>query len=108
MLRHPSFEGLRIDKDPREVHREVEQSTPRVSQGESQRIDARGLGKPTVDGIAVSHPDRVMDTETGLTKLDLVRYASAVAETMFPYVAKRPLMLLRCPGGTETSVFRRI
>ncbi|MDF2693653.1 MAG: ATP-dependent ligase, partial [Labilithrix sp.] len=91
VLRHPSFEGLRLDKEPRDVQREVEQATPR----------------PVVGAIKVTHPERVIDADTGLTKLDLVRYAGEVAETMLPFVANRPLMLLRCPGGTQANVFRQ-
>ena len=93
-LRHPSFQGLRLDKAPGEVVREVEKPAPKTAH-------AKLSTKPRVGDVAVSHPERVIDTESGLTKLDLVRYASAVAETMLPYVAKRPLMLLRCPGGTQ-------
>ena len=123
-LRHPSFEGLRFDKTPREVHREVEEEPPRVAAKRTKRSattddDATTLqahlrakrakeeAKPRVHGIVISHPERVMDVETGLTKLDLARYMGEVCETMLPYVAKRPLMLLRCPGGTQTSVFRQ-
>lgn len=94
-LRHPAFQGLRLDKTPAEVVKEVEKPTPK-------------LAKPRVGDVAVSHGERVIDAESGLTKLDLVSYANAVAETMLPYVAKRPLMLLRCPGGTQGgAVFRQ-
>jgi bifunctional non-homologous end joining protein LigD len=94
-LRHPAFQGLRLDKTPAEVTRERAQPTPKPT-------------KPRVGDVAVSHPERVIDAETGLTKLDLVNYAGAVAETMLPYVAKRPLMLFRCPAGTQGgAVFRQ-
>lgn len=95
VLRQPSFEGLRLDKPAREVQREIAQPTPTV------RFDAN----PRIGGVVVTHPERVMDPESGLTKLDLVRYADAVALTMLPYVAMRPLMLLRCPSGIETNDF---
>lgn len=113
-LRHPSFEGLRFDKSPREVRREVEQETPRAPAKNDDTAEAHVRAKrakdesrPRIHGIVISHPERVMDVESGLTKLDLAQYAGAVCETMLPYVAKRPLMLLRCPGGTQTSVFRQ-
>ena len=125
-LRHPSFEGLRFDKAAREVHREVPQDPPRAAaqhanlpaatedeatdEATAAHLRAKRLkeeSKPRVHGIVISHPDRVMDVETGLTKLDLARYAGQICETMLPYVEKRPLMLLRCPGGTQTNVFRQ-
>lgn len=113
ILRHPSFQGLRLDKTPSEVHRE-EASSPSLSTSPSPAAAAtapaprhRGRAAVDVDGVTVSHPERVMDEATGLTKLDLVRYMAGVAEVMLPYIERRPLMLLRCPGGTQTSVFRQ-
>jgi bifunctional non-homologous end joining protein LigD len=104
-LRHPAFEGLRFDKPASEVRRETPEPTPDAKP--EPRAAAKGDGKPRVSGIVISHPERVMDVATGLTKLDLARYAGAVADAMLPFVLKRPLMLLRCPGGTQTSVFRQ-
>jgi bifunctional non-homologous end joining protein LigD len=117
VLRHPSFEGLRFDKEARDVHREVEQPTPRAASGartsdSSDEVPrraghAKADAQSRVGAVVVSHPERVIDPATGLTKLDLVRYAGQVAETMLPFVAKRPLMLFRCPGGTSSAVFRQ-
>lgn len=120
-LRHPSFEGLRLDKAPKDVHREKEESPPKVAgKGANARepiptvrearVAATGAhskkdGEVVVDGVTVSHPERVMEQASGLTKLDLVRYASDVAAEMLPFVAKRPLMLLRCPSGIENTTF---
>lgn len=91
ILRHPAFQGLRLDKTPSEVHRE-----------KPTKPDGPGL-----EGIKVTHPDRVIDKDTGATKLELVKYASAVARAALPFVAKRPLMLIRCPSGTEKTVVRQ-
>lgn len=99
-LRHPTFEGLRIDKGPSEVVKEVERPTPHVA-----RKKAQDEAKPRVHEIVISHPERVMDLDTGLTKLDLANYIGAVGDTMLPYVKQRPLMLLRCPAGTKTKCF---
>jgi bifunctional non-homologous end joining protein LigD len=118
VLRHPSFEGLRLDKDPKDVRLEKAATTPRApaplrakeespASAHRRAVRAKEEARPRVDGIVISHPERVIDAETRLTKLDLATYAGEVAETMLPFVAKRPLMLLRCPGGTSSSVFRQ-
>jgi bifunctional non-homologous end joining protein LigD len=49
--------------------------------------------------IAISHADRVLFPEAGLTKLDLARYYGAVAEAMVPHVRGRPLALQSFPQG---------
>jgi bifunctional non-homologous end joining protein LigD len=73
-IRHPSFKGLRADKQPPEVVRE----------------------RPTV---AISNPDRVLFPELGLTKAELCAYLETVADRMLPHVAGRPLTLYWCPKG---------
>ncbi|MGN5477294.1 hypothetical protein ACTMU2_11595 [Cupriavidus basilensis] len=36
-------------------------------------------------GVKVTHPERVIDATTGITKLDLVRYYESVADWMRPH-----------------------
>jgi bifunctional non-homologous end joining protein LigD len=100
-LRHPSFEGLRMDKEACEVEREAEEPLP-------EALSKTGLGdghdaEARVDGVLVSHPERVIEPVKGRTKLDLVRYMGEVAEHMLPFVSKRPLMLFRCPVRVPDS-----
>jgi bifunctional non-homologous end joining protein LigD len=52
-----------------------------------------------VAGIRVSNADRVIDTETGSTKLDLVRYYERIAPHMLPHLGDRPVALVRAPEG---------
>jgi bifunctional non-homologous end joining protein LigD len=89
-LRHPSFEGLREDKSAREVVREEEKPMARPR---SKKAPDAAL---TVGRVTITHPDRVVDPSTGLTKADLARYHEAMADRILPYASKRPLMLLRC------------
>jgi bifunctional non-homologous end joining protein LigD len=56
-------------------------------------------------GITVSHPERVIDASTGLTKLDLVRYYETVANWMLPHLQGRPCSLLRGPSGISGQLF---
>ena len=56
-----------------------------------------------VAGIPISHPDRVIYPDGGLTKVDIARYYDAVAERMLPHVAGRPLTLLRCAGPIDAA-----
>ena len=61
--------------------------------------------RPAVAGVALTHPDRVLWEEPGLTKADLAAYHGAVAERLLPHVAGRPLTLTRCPGGLGARCF---
>jgi bifunctional non-homologous end joining protein LigD len=66
---------------------------------------AAGSQDGTFSGVALTHPDRVLDPESGHTKADLARYYETVAERMLPHVAGRPLMLVRCPEGLAGPCF---
>lgn len=59
----------------------------------------------TIAGIALTHPDRVLWEEQGLTKADLAAYLEAAAARLLPHVADRPLTLVRCPGGRAKACF---
>jgi len=58
-----------------------------------------------IDGVRVSHPDRVLFPDMGLTKRDLIDYYAAVADRMLPYVVDRPVSLVRCPEGRQRDCF---
>ena len=55
--------------------------------------------------IPVSHPDRVVFPEVGLTKGELVDYYCTVADVMVPHLRGRPLMLERFPVGITGKGF---
>jgi bifunctional non-homologous end joining protein LigD len=51
--------------------------------------------------VAVSHADRVVFPDAGLTKLDLAHHYAGVAPAMVPHVRGRPLALQTFPRGIE-------
>jgi len=59
----------------------------------------------TVAGVRLTHPDKVLYPEQGITKQDLADYYLAAADRMLPHVTKRPLTLVRCPAGSERKCF---
>jgi bifunctional non-homologous end joining protein LigD len=58
-----------------------------------------------VAGVRLTHPDRVLYPDQGLTKVDLARYYATVADLMLPLLARRPLTLVRCPQGRQAACF---
>jgi bifunctional non-homologous end joining protein LigD len=55
--------------------------------------------------VKLTHPDRVLYPEIGVTKRDLARYYEAVADWILPHLADRPTTLLRCPDGVGAKCF---
>lgn len=101
VLRHPSFQGLREDKPAADVTRDRAKSAPAPG---TRRL-ARAPGGVEIAGVALTHPDRVLFAEQGLTKRDLAEYYAAVAARMLPHVRHRPLTLVRCPQGRARACF---
>ncbi len=68
---------------------------------------ARGAtpSQAVVEGVRLTHADRVLYPEQGATKLDLAAYYLAVADFILPHVADRPTTLVRCPGGLGEPCF---
>lgn len=55
--------------------------------------------------LAITHPEKVLDQESGVTKRALAEYYLEVAERMLPHVADRPLSVVRCPEGSHKTCF---
>jgi bifunctional non-homologous end joining protein LigD len=63
---------------------------------------ARAAGtvqSPTVGGVRISHPDRVIYPELGISKIQFARYFERIGEWILPHVVGRPLTLVHCPNG---------
>jgi len=96
ILRQASFMGLRADIPPKSVHEERAQKPP------GKKPSSEGNA---VQGIKITHPDRLVWPSLEITKLALARYYDGVAETILPHLARRPLTLVRCPDGAEQKCF---
>jgi bifunctional non-homologous end joining protein LigD len=55
--------------------------------------------------LRLSHADKVLDQESGLTKQTLAEYYTVIAPHMLPFIADRPLSIVRCPSGTAAKCF---
>ncbi len=102
LVRQASFKGLREDKKPAEVRREVPDASLTKKADPPKKAAAPA---PKKLGFRVTHPEKIVDPETGLTKQALVDYYLAVAPLMLPHVTGRPLSLVRCPNGTGKKCF---
>lgn len=108
-IRHPSFQGLRGDKDPRDVTRERAAEGPNGSASRSTtrvtKTKSAAEPRPLIAGIGISHPDRVLYPEHGITKRRVAEFYERIATWIVPHVKGRPLTLVRCPEGITADCF---
>ncbi|QQX87180.1 DNA ligase D [Cupriavidus necator] len=101
-VRHAVFHGLRTDKPARAVS--VERPATPAAKGKPAAKAARHA---TAAGgkVAISHAGRVIDTASGLTKGELVRYYERAAPLMLPHLRGRPIAMVRAPSGVGGAQF---
>jgi bifunctional non-homologous end joining protein LigD len=98
-IRHPSFQGLREDKMPSEVRMEKPDRVKNIDQ-KNQKPD-----RLEVLGVSISHPDRIIFEDRGVTKGDLAKFYATAAPWILKDVGGHPVSLLRCPEGTAGDCF---
>ncbi len=118
LVRQAAFKGLREDKSAREVAREIgvapdeaagqaANSRPgrKAPSHKRQSNRERRSESSPMSELPITHPDKVLDEESGLTKRMLAEYYLAVAGHMLPHIAGRPLSIVRCPEGSGKPCF---
>ncbi len=124
-IRHPSFRGLREDKNPGQVKREVAAATPQITEEEEtlrqkklitplQKMERKSLLNPTDDtqvrninghDIKFSNLGKVFWPDERVTKRDMLNYYYQVAPYMLPYLQDRPQTMNRFPNGINGKSF---
>ena len=112
LIRQASFKGIREDKPPSEITRESAIAKELCSQNSADPVKRvmppEGTGNPSqrpLNGFRITHPQKVLDKESGTTKLQLAEYYFAVAKHILPHVSDRPLSVVRCPDGIGPTCF---
>lgn len=106
LLRQASFKGLRADKDPRTIRKEIADGEPRPRRAaESEELMQSNRDGIVIEGIKITNPGKVLFEDPEITKEDVVRYYWEVSPRMLPYVSHRILSIVRCPKGVSQSCF---
>ena len=116
LVRQAAFKGLREDKPAEEVVREIA-VTPAAASKPSVVRGKKTTGKENIShgkrspepanrsAVVITHPDKVLDETSGMTKQDLADYYAAISSHILTYIADRPLSIVRCPEGSSKACF---
>lgn len=99
LLRHASFQRLRTDKPAKEV---AMPTAPPVA-GKTKK--PRPVEHAQAPAVVISSREREVFPGTGITKGEVADYYAAIADWILPWVANRPLSLVRCPQGAGAQCF---
>lgn len=100
IMRQPIFQGLREDKKPASVVRELPEHAPA-----SDRAETKHSALPKGE---FTNLDKVYWPAEGITKGDLLHYYHEVAPVMLAHLRDRPMVLHRHPNGiTGESFFQK-
>jgi len=127
VFRHPSFQGMRIDKKAKDVVRETPQDTIEVIEAVKEQPNAHAhaikppkqkerktllnpqdetqVRKVCGHDLKFTNLSKVYWPENKITKRDMFNYYYQVAEYILPYLKDRPLSLNRFPGGIHGPSF---
>ncbi|MCA8002329.1 DNA ligase D [Burkholderia metallica] len=130
IVRQAAFIALREDKPARQIVREVpkptgtettmnepreaHESSPPARKTDTGRRSARssassgkshGEAADHVGRVRITHPDRVLDPQSGTRKIDLAHYWQWVAPWLLPDLKGRPVSLVRAPGDIGGELF---
>jgi bifunctional non-homologous end joining protein LigD len=87
MIRHGRFKGLRGDKSLKEIVREMPKPAKAVRR------------------VEITHGERIVYPDDGVSKADLAAYLQRAAPFMLPFIKDRFVSFLRCPGGLDKKGF---
>ena len=118
LVRQAAFLGVREDKEANEVTRETAEITigPRRSRAKAPKADNANTTKmpaKTATKLEISehapvrltHPLKLLDSSSSMTKQMLADYYWTVSDYMLPHIANRPVSLVRCPEGSGKPCF---
>lgn len=135
VFRHPSFQGMRNDKKPKEVIRENAIETEQIVESTKEKSSGKKTTTKNLDTELVRPPKETVPKtllnpkeqtqvrkvkgkelkfnnlsklywpEDGVSKRDMFNYYYAMADYILPYLKDRPLSLNRFPGGIHGKSF---
>jgi bifunctional non-homologous end joining protein LigD len=106
-LRHARFLGWREDRKTakgKNMARKTPSQTGKPVRSAGTTAPRRSAKLGAVPA-SITHPDRAVFPDVGLTKGDIASYYAAVADRMMPHLDGRPISFVRAPDGLAGQKF---
>ncbi|HUD40799.1 MAG TPA: DNA ligase D [Dokdonella sp.] len=114
LLRQVAFKTIRADKTVEDLMKTTaspDRKRPARGAGSTPRRRAAADAKASAAkqagaaSVTITHPDRVVFPEAGITKGEVAEYYRQVAPWLLPELSGRPVSVVRCPDGIAKACF---
>ncbi|MFO1166877.1 MAG: DNA ligase D [Rhodoblastus sp.] len=105
-LRQARFLALREDL-PVTTRKTTEKAEDRKPAAPKAAPPAKKTAPPKTAPITITHPDRVVYPEDGVTKGEIADYYAAVGDRILRHLKDRPLSIVRAPDNIAQTFFQR-
>lgn len=102
LVRQAVFLDLPDDRPAGKIVREQAMPIKAMTAKPKRRGKARTV---EVGGVEITHPERVIDSLSGVQKAELAQYYADIAPWILPHLKLRPVALLRAPDGIGEELF---
>lgn len=102
LVRQAAFVGMRTDKPAEQIIHEQPRTATSVTAPKAKKPEK---AVKTVKAMKITHPDRVIDTQSGTQKQALAQFYADISASILPFLRNRPVSLLRAPEGIEGEQF---
>jgi bifunctional non-homologous end joining protein LigD len=109
ILRHPVYQGLRIDKEANDVtvidkpiakrEKQIQETLPPKPKNDKETVTVNGKK------LTITNVDKIYWPGEKLTKGDLLTYYQTISKWILPYLKDRPQSLKRNPNGITNPGF---
>ena len=103
LLRQPSLKTMRTDKTAADLA--DSDRAPASKRKPPTAGTAKRRSSASTPDIVISHPERVVYPDDGITKQQVADYYRSVMQWFLPGVLDRPTSVIRCPEGTAKACF---
>ncbi len=120
-LRVPVFQGIREDKAPTDIKKEVPKALSALETREKKKAyremakmkpakekkTSKVVSESKADFPTITHPEKILFEKEKVTKGQVASFYSnpLVSRWMMPHLENRPLALKRCPEGAKAECF---
>ena len=111
VVRQAAFVALRTDKPASQIIHELPRTAKSLKATKATKASKAPTEsnepktKKTANGMKITHPERVIDKQSGTQKQQLAQFYATISEWILPFLRDRPVSLLRAPEGVEGEQF---